>query len=90
MTNNNNRLKTYKEIFSMTAKDFQDLLKQNTDINYHTENVLYLAFRSGNKKFIEEAKLVLADHLTRQGIAVLRFDDRGVGKSTGNFSLVIS
>ena len=29
--------------------------------------------------------LVLADHLTRQGIAVLRYDDRGVGKSTGNF-----
>jgi len=30
--------------------------------------------------------LVLADHLTRQGIAVLRCDDRGVGKSTGDFS----
>ncbi|WP_289644395.1 alpha/beta hydrolase family protein [Maribacter aestuarii] len=29
---------------------------------------------------------IIADHLTRQGIAVLRFDDRGVGKSTGNFS----
>jgi alpha/beta superfamily hydrolase len=29
--------------------------------------------------------LVLADHLTRRGIAVLRFDDRGVGKSTGRF-----
>ena len=28
---------------------------------------------------------VLADHLTRQGIAVLRYDDRGVGKSTGDF-----
>lgn len=28
---------------------------------------------------------VLADHLTRKGIAVLRFDDRGVGKSTGSF-----
>jgi pimeloyl-ACP methyl ester carboxylesterase len=28
--------------------------------------------------------LVLADHLTRSGIAVLRFDDRGVGKSTGD------
>ena len=29
--------------------------------------------------------LVLADHLTRQGIAVLRVDDRGVGGSTGEF-----
>lgn len=28
---------------------------------------------------------VLADHLTREKIAVLRFDDRGVGKSTGKF-----
>jgi len=26
---------------------------------------------------------VLADHLTRRGIAVLRFDDRGIGQSTG-------
>ena len=34
----------------------------------------------GHKPF-----LVLADHLTRKGIAVLRVDDRGVGKSTGNF-----
>lgn len=29
---------------------------------------------------------VLADHLTRSGIAVLRMDDRGVGESTGDFS----
>lgn len=34
--------------------------------------------------------LVLADHLTRQGIAVLRMDDRGVGKSTGNFATATS
>jgi uncharacterized protein len=32
---------------------------------------------SGHKPF-----LILADHLTRRGIAVVRFDDRGVGKST--------
>jgi len=30
--------------------------------------------------------LVLADYLTRQGIAVLRYDDRGTGKSTGKFA----
>ncbi|HEX6789757.1 MAG TPA: alpha/beta fold hydrolase [Candidatus Krumholzibacteria bacterium] len=29
--------------------------------------------------------LVLADYLTRNGIAVLRVDDRGIGKSTGTF-----
>ncbi|MHB9029569.1 MAG: alpha/beta hydrolase family protein, partial [Candidatus Latescibacterota bacterium] len=29
--------------------------------------------------------LVLADHLTRQGIAVLRVDKRGIGKTTGAF-----
>lgn len=29
---------------------------------------------------------VLADFLTRHGLIVLRVDDRGVGKSTGNFS----
>jgi hypothetical protein len=29
--------------------------------------------------------LVWADHLTRQGIAVLRFDKRSAGKSTGNY-----
>lgn len=28
--------------------------------------------------------LVLADHLTRKGIAVLRYDDRGVGESEGS------
>ena len=29
---------------------------------------------------------VLADYLTQNGIAVLRYDDRGVGESTGDFS----
>ncbi len=35
----------------------------------------------GHKPF-----LVLSDFLTRNGIAVLRFDDRGIAKSTGDFS----
>lgn len=35
----------------------------------------------GHKPF-----LVLADYFTRKGFAVLRYDDRGVGKSTGDFS----
>jgi uncharacterized protein len=37
----------------------------------------------GHKPF-----LVLADHLSRAGIAVLRVDDRGVGGSTGDLSRV--
>jgi pimeloyl-ACP methyl ester carboxylesterase len=39
----------------------------------------------GHKPF-----LVLADHLTKNGIAVLRYDDRGVGKSKGNFGKATS
>lgn len=39
----------------------------------------------GHKPF-----LVLADYLTRKGIAVLRVDDRGVGGSTGNVSQATS
>ena len=31
--------------------------------------------------------LVLADYLTRRGIAVLRYDDRGIGESTGDFAV---
>lgn len=34
--------------------------------------------------------LVLSDYLTRHGIAVLRYDDRGVAKSTGNFATATS
>ena len=33
---------------------------------------------------------VLTDHLSRGGIAVLRYDDRGVGKSTGDHSAATS
>lgn len=39
----------------------------------------------GHKPF-----LVLADHLTRNGIAVLRYDDRGTGQSTGRFASATS
>ena len=39
----------------------------------------------GHKPF-----LVLADHLTRNGIAVLRYDDRGTAQSTGNFAAATS
>ncbi len=34
--------------------------------------------------------LVISDYLTRSGIAVLRFDDRGIGKSKGNFAAATS
>ena len=33
---------------------------------------------------------VLADHLARHGVAVLRFDDRGVGESEGDFASATS
>lgn len=34
--------------------------------------------------------LILSDYLTRSGLAVLRFDDRGTGSSTGNFNSAVT
>ena len=39
----------------------------------------------GHKPF-----LVISDYLTKNGIAVLRYDERGVGQSTGNFKTATS
>ncbi|PHR46203.1 MAG: alpha/beta hydrolase [Fluviicola sp.] len=39
----------------------------------------------GHKPF-----LILSDYLTRNGIGVLRYDDRGVGESTGDFKAATS
>ena len=36
--------------------------------------------------FAHKPFAVIADHLVRQGIAVLRVDDRGVGRTTGNLA----
>ena len=40
--------------------------------------------------FGHKAFLVLSDYLTKNGIAVLRYDDRGVGQSTGDFKSATS
>ena len=37
-------------------------------------------------QFNHRSFLVWSDWLTRNGIAVLRYDDRGIGKSTGNYN----
>jgi len=39
----------------------------------------------GHKPF-----MVIADYLSRNGIAVLRYNDRGVGRSQGNYAAATS
>jgi len=58
--------------------------------NNKVSKIVILITGSGPQNRNEEALnhrpfLVWSDWLTRHGIAVLRYDDRGVGKSTGNF-----
>lgn len=44
-----------------------------------------------NEEFMgHQPFLVLADYLTRHGMAVLRYDDRGFGESTGSFETATS
>ncbi|MCW3466017.1 alpha/beta hydrolase family protein [Chitinophaga nivalis] len=51
--------------------------------------VVLISGSGGNDRdaniFTHKVFLVLADYLTRAGIAVLRVDDRGIGESTGDF-----
>ena len=60
--------------------------------NGKVSKIVVLITGSGQQNRNEELQgmnhrpfLVLSDWLTRNGIAVLRYDDRGAGKSTGNF-----
>jgi pimeloyl-ACP methyl ester carboxylesterase len=55
------------------------------------KNCVVLAHASGGNTRDEELAghytfMVLADYLTRKNIAVLRFDERGLGQSNGNFT----
>lgn len=57
--------------------------------DYKCDKIAILVSGSGLQNRDEEILghkpfLVLSDHLTRNGIAVIRYDDRGFGKSTGD------
>jgi pimeloyl-ACP methyl ester carboxylesterase len=63
--------------------------------NKEFDKVVILISGSGPQDRNEEVLnhkpfLVLSDHLTRNGIAVLRYDDRGVGESEGLFAQATS
>lgn len=59
--------------------------------DFKCDKVVILVSGSGAQNRDEEILghkpfLVLSDYLTRNGIAVIRYDDRGFGKSTGDFA----
>ncbi len=77
-----------------------DLIIQADDINIggtltipaslETTSLVIMSSGSGPQdrdETLEDFKIfkVIADHLSSKGIASFRYDDRGVGKSTGNF-----
>ena len=55
--------KTKEQVKKMTQKEFQDLLVANTDKNYHTENVVYIAYRYGDNYLTAYAEMILMAHL---------------------------
>ncbi len=55
--------KTKEQVKAMTQKEFQDLLVENTDRNYHTENVVYIAYRYGDNYLTAYAEMILMAHL---------------------------
>jgi len=88
----------YHEV-EVTIKNNMDSLTLSGTLTLPQENGLFpvviLISGSGPQNRNEEVFghrpfLVLADYLTRQGIAVLRYDDRGTAESTGNFATATS
>ena len=55
--------KTKEQVKKMTQKEFQDLLVANTDKNYHTENVVYIAYRYADAYYITYAEMILMAHI---------------------------
>tara|TARA_A100001201_G_scaffold42810_2_gene43542 strand:- start:1442 stop:1765 length:324 start_codon:yes stop_codon:yes gene_type:complete len=51
------------EIQNMTWMRFLEILEENTDRNFHSENVLYLAYRSENNDLINRAEKMWLDHM---------------------------
>ena len=91
---------TPKPPFSYVVKDFvyegtNTHLSYGCTLTYPSDNKQYplviLITGSGRQDrdetiFDHKPFAVLADYLTKKGFAVLRVDDRGAGKSTGDFS----
>jgi pimeloyl-ACP methyl ester carboxylesterase len=84
---------------AVTFKNLKDSLTLSGTFTYPKGNgkypVVVLVSGSGPQNRDEELMghkpfLVLADFLTRNGIAVLRYDDRGCFASTGNFTKALT
>lgn len=91
---------TPKPPFNYTVKDFvyeglNTHLRYGATLTYPNDNVkhplIILITGSGRQDrdetiFDHKPFAVIADYLTKKGFAVLRVDDRGIGKSTGDFN----
>jgi uncharacterized protein len=100
LVSQNNRPQEPKEPFDYTSEDitFTNYTADSIQLagtltlpkNIKNPPVAILISGSGAQNRNEELMghkpfLVIADYLTKNGFAVLRYDDRGVGESKGNF-----
>lgn len=88
-----------KEINNKEKYNFQEINYQNTQENFELSGTLItpktdfdkiIIIVSGSGKDTRYAHFILAEELLKNGIAVYRFDERGVGKSKGNYSELVT
>jgi len=51
------------DIIAMSTSNFLQLIKENTNDNLHTENYVYMAYRTGDRNISEFAEDIYNEHM---------------------------
>ena len=69
---------TYDDIIAMSSEKFLTLIEENTDNNHHSENYVYMAYRTGDRDISEFAEDIYNEHMHQRCMTpfLLKMRDR--------------
>jgi hypothetical protein len=69
---------SYDDIIAMSSEKFLILIKENTNENLHTENYVYMAYRTGDRDLSQFAEDIYNEHMHQRCMTpfLLKMRDR--------------